>query len=62
MGKFNYLWFRNILLLSAGMWGLAMPYAVADDKMKESPITEQVRTKIQVSGCLLYTSPSPRDS
>ena len=39
MGKFNYLWFRNILLLSAGMWGLAMPYAVADDKMKESPIT-----------------------
>lgn len=29
MGKFNYLWFRNILLLSAGMWGLAMPYAVA---------------------------------
>ena len=50
MGKFNYLWFRNILLLSAGMWGLAVPYAVADDKMKESPITEQVRTKIQVSG------------
>lgn len=34
MGKFNYLWFRNILLLSAGMWGLAVPYAVADDKMK----------------------------
>lgn len=47
MGKFNYLWFRNILLLSAGMWGLAVPYAVADDKMKESPITEQVRTKFR---------------
>ena len=43
MGKFNYLWFRNILLLSAGMWGLAVPYAVADDKMKESPITEKFR-------------------
>ena len=45
MGKFNYLWFRNILLLSAGMWGFGYAYAVADDKMKESPITEQVRTK-----------------
>lgn len=35
MGKFNYLWFRNILLLSAGMWGLAVPYAVADDKRRK---------------------------
>ena len=59
MGKFNYLWFRNILLLSAGMWGLAMPYAVADDKMKESPITEQVRTKIQVSGVVVDSNGEP---
>lgn len=59
MGKFNYLWFRNILLLSAGMWGLAVPYAVADDKMKESPITEQVRTKIQVSGVVVDSNGEP---
>lgn len=59
MGKFNYLWFRNILLLSAGMWGLTVPYAAADDKVKESPITEQVRTKIQVSGVVVDNNDEP---
>lgn len=59
MGKFNYLWFRNILLLSAGMWGLTVPYAAADDKVKESPITEQVRTKIQVSGVVVDNNGEP---
>ena len=38
---------------------MAMPYAVADDKMKESPITEQVRTKIQVSGVVVDSNGEP---
>ena len=59
MRKFNYVWFRNFLLLSAGIWGLSVPYAAAGNNMKKSPITEQIRTKIQVSGVVTDSNGEP---
>jgi TonB-linked SusC/RagA family outer membrane protein len=59
MRKFDYLWFRNVLLLSAGMMSLCLPPINAAYSPFSAPITQQAPTKKQVSGVVVDNANEP---
>ena len=55
--------YKNFLLLSATLLtSLSAPLAAANEQFSPSQLTAMTsEVSVQLEGCLLYTSPSPRD-